>query len=183
MPSSTGYWNSEESLTNHDFSYNLAKLIGEYLPKDETLFDFGCGPGVYLRYLHDIGFENLLGLEGEPVEYRHFDTILKQDLAIPFNLEQWGNVLCLEVGEHIPYEYMDIFLDNITEHCNNKLILSWAIPSQGGFGHVNCLHNIEVIQEVEKRGFKLLVEDSIHARNIVEDRLSYFRNTILIFEK
>ena len=46
-------------------------------------------------------------------------------------------VLSLEVGEHIPEDYEDIYLENLDRHADKIIILSWAVPEQGGFGHVN----------------------------------------------
>jgi hypothetical protein len=111
------------------------------------------------------------------------NVVISKDLTIPFVLPIGGNVISLEVGEHIPKKYQDIYLDNITNNCNNYLITSWAIRGQAGFGHVNCLDNHEIIPEIEKRGFKYLEKESMSARSIIKDNAAWFRNTILIFKK
>lgn len=184
MPSTTGFWNDEEARTNHDFSYKLAKFIGEYFKKEDHLVDFGCGPGTYLRYLHDIGFTSLMGYEAIIPDGQEFNNIGGQDLATSFNmLNKAVNGLCLEVGEHIPKEYEAIFLDNLCNNCTERIVLSWAIPGQSGYGHVNCQYNIYIVQEMERRGWKMLVEDSLEARQHVEDRVHYFRDTLMIFGK
>lgn len=186
MPSATGYWNEEEAATGHDFSYRLAKFIGEYFDKDTPVNDFGCGKGEYLRYLHDIGFKSLCGYEGVVLEGRDFYTVKPQDLAVPFSLTlSQGNTISLEVGEHIPKEFEHVFIDNI---CNNTrkggiAFISWAIPGQAGYGHVNCQHNIYIIEQFRQRGFTLLLEDTLNARASVEERFGYFRNTIMVFKK
>lgn len=183
MPSETGWWNEEEALEQHDFSYELARWIGETLPKNERLIDFGCARGQYLRYFHDVGFVNLLGLEGMVYPFNYYGDIKQQDLAIPFVENNIGNSICLEVGEHLPQEYEQIFIDNICKNTANRLILSWAVPGQGGYFHVNCKHNIWVIAEFEKRGFALNLEDTLEGRARVENRVEYFRNTLLVFDK
>lgn len=183
MASSTGYWDDKEALEQHDFSYELARWIGEYLPKGEPIIDMGCGRGAYLRYLHDIGFTTLFGLEGEVYPFNYFGNVEQQDLSILFDKNPKGNTLFLEVGEHIPIEFENIVLDNVCNNTAGKLIISWAIPNQGGYLHVNCKHNIWVIEEIEKRGFKVLLKESMEARSRVEERVSYFRNTILIFQR
>ena len=183
MPSETGIWSEEEAATGHDFSYKLAQWMGQYFPVNEFLVDIGCGRAEYLRYLHDIKFQNLYGVEGSDIQFE-FGKVKIQDLTTKFQLHDNGNVICLEVGEHIPEQYLNVFIDNLV--CNLgtgcKLLLSWAIPNQDGLGHVSCRHNIWVINEMEKRGLRFLAEDSLKARAIIEDRLSYFRNTILIFQ-
>ena len=184
MPSETGIWTKDEASVNHDFSYKLAKFIGEYLPKDEMLLDIGCGLAQYLRYFHDIGFKKLLGYEGEQQHFE-YGNVKIQDFTQSYNPLYTGNVLCLEVGEHIPPQYLSTFLDNIcnTVEDGKKLIYSHAIPGQDGVGHVSCKHNIWVINQMEIRGMSLLVDDSLEMRQHVEDRLHYFRNTLLIFTK
>lgn len=180
MPLETGIWTQEEAATGHDFSYMLAKFIGEYFHKAEPLCDFGCGQATYLRYLHDIGFTNLHGYEGTEQNF-HFGHVTVCDVTKPISCKV-DNVICLEVGEHIPEEYLDVFIDNLAQ-ARKKVFLSWGIPGQDGIGHISCKHNIWVINEFEKRGFKLLSDDSLKARAVVEERLNYFRNTIMIFEK
>jgi hypothetical protein len=106
-----------------------------------------------------------------------------KDLTIPFVLPVAGNVISLEVGEHIPSQYQDIYIDNITKHCNNYLITSWAVRGQAGFGHVNCLDNHEIIPEIEKRGFKLMEKETQEVRSINLSEAPWFKNTLLIFQK
>ena len=36
-------------------------------------------------------------------------------------------VLSLEVGEHIPKEYENIFIDNLCNNCINGIIISWVL--------------------------------------------------------
>lgn len=188
MIGQTGIWDQETANTGHMFCYHLAKWIGEYLPKNVHVTDLGCGKGTYLDYLNTIGFESLQGFEGSYLNNIDFDIIKIHDLSTPMNIQSpWrGNVICLEVIEHIPSDFEDIVFDNI---CNNtangcKVILSCAIPGQGGDGHVNCQNNLWVIKKMTDRGFKLLIDDSISARNsICEERFNYFKETILIFER
>ena len=109
---------------------------------------------------------------------------LPDPLTILFNLKpNKGNVISLEVGEHIPAEFMDIYLDNITNNCDNYLITSWAIRGQAGFGHVNCLDNHEIIPLIEKRGFKLMEKETEEVRNIDLSEAPWFKNTLFIFKK
>lgn len=181
MPSNTGFWSTEEAETNHDFSYNLARWIAGYLQKDKTVNDFGAGNGAYMRYLHDLGFTDVCAIEGDIGTVTEIGNKLQYDLTSPFELNSIYNSICLEVGEHLPEEYLQQFLDNICNNTKGKIILSWAIPGQEGYHHVSCRHNVWVINEMEKRGMQLLAEDSLKARSVIEERLGYFSNTIMIF--
>jgi tryptophanyl-tRNA synthetase len=183
MPTETGIWRKNEIENQHVFSYGLARWIGDFLPKDQPVIDMGCGLGTYLDYFKMAGLQDLTGIEGDDLgEYFEFDTIVVQDLAEPFDLGRKYNVLSLEVAEHIPAMCEKEYLDNITKHVDKYLILSWGIPGQAGFGHVNCKHNIEVIEELKNRGFKFLYDETMSARGAIEHYCSWFKNTILIFE-
>ena len=105
------------------------------------------------------------------------------DLTSQLNLNKKGVVISLEVGEHIPKEYEQIFLDNLNRHCEDLLITSWAIRGQGGYGHVNLLNNDEIIPKIEALGFTHLKELSNAARSIIADDCHWFRDTIMIFKK
>lgn len=180
----TGIWEKHDIENQHVFSYNLARWIGDFLPSDRPVLDMGCGLGTYLDYFSRIGFDKLRGIEGADLEELfEFDNILIQDLAVPFDLGKKFNVISLEVAEHIPAECQQEYVDNLVKHVDKYLILSWAIPGQAGFGHVNCRHNIDVIAEFEKRGFKFLPEETMDARDCIEHYCSWFSNTLMIFER
>jgi hypothetical protein len=183
MPLQTGIWTKEEAVDdNHIFDYKLAQWMGQYFDKKHPLIDLGCGPGTYLRYFHDVGFEHLKGIEGTELNFE-IGVVKVADLTRPFTLEKKGNIICLEVAEHIPEEFMDKFLHNVVNHLDGTLILSWAIPGQGGLGHVNCRHNIWVIDEMQKRGLVFNLQDSLKARAMVSNHARWFRDTLLVFQK
>jgi len=181
----TGYWNSEIAHHYHRHCKELSKWICDFLKdcKNSPIIDFGCGLGNYLKDLENAGFRHLVGFEGNIPNQKVFNDIVQRDLTIPFESTLKGIVISLEVGEHIPAEFMDIYLNNICNACDNYLIVSWAIRGQCGFGHVNCLNNNEIIPEFTKRGFKLLNEVTNNVRNINLDETPWFKDTLLIFEK
>ena len=61
--------------------------------------------------------------------------------------------MSLEVGEHIPKEYEDIFINNLHNNNNKGIILSWAILGQGGFGHVNEQNNDYIKSKMSNLGY------------------------------
>ena len=67
MIKETGYWTSDDTESIHVHDPRLANWILNYLQddKDKQLIDFGCGFGDYLKNLHNNGFTNLHGFEGE----------------------------------------------------------------------------------------------------------------------
>jgi len=191
--SNTGFWDGKTAHLEHNYSKPLVNWIIEYLKnqKDKQIYDFGCGIGQYLQKLLEAGFQKLMGFEGDVPIHKSYNNIKQQDLTKPFSLLEKGNCIWLEVAEHIPEQYTDIAINNISDACDNKLIMSWAIRGQDGCGHVNCLDNHEAIEKMINYGFKYLEEDTISARATIVDNvwnfsngdLPWFKNTTLIFEK
>lgn len=184
-----GYWNAETAHTHHVHSPKLAQWLINWVKNktnnnlDTPIYDHGAGLGDYLKAFQGAGFTTLLGFEGEPPVKKSFPHIRQQDLTIPFEVHPKGICLFLEVAEHIPAEKCETAVQNVINACDKYLILSWAIKGQAGFGHVNCRNNDEVISMFQAKGFKYLEEDSINARNNVDDFAPWFKNTIMIFEK
>jgi hypothetical protein len=177
----TGYWSSETAHEHHIHSTELADWLCLLFEKQKPVIDFGCGMGYYLQRMKENGFSKLLGYEGEPPKIKYFDGIIQQDITKAIKPIH-GNVLSLEVGEHIPEEYCTNYIDNLVNHCGGYIVLSWAVPGQPGRGHVNCLSNQEVIQMIETRGFKYLPKVTQSARSIITDSTYWLRDTIMIFE-
>lgn len=183
--SKTGYWKGDTAHLGHVYSKELGAWITNFLKNQEEIpvYDLGCGLGNYLKELKENGFNNLTGYEAEVPANAVFKNIKEHDLTKELKLENKGNIISLEVGEHIPLEYMDIYLNNITNNCLKYAIISWAIPNQSGSGHVNCLENKKIISLLEERSFKFLSKETSNARGVIKDDCFWFKNTILIFEK
>jgi len=181
----TGFWNGETAHNHHVHSDNLSQWIYDFCVKKkiQSVTDFGCGLGEYLAKLSPI-VSNAIGVEGSIPKQAKFEYIIEGDLTTDLKSKAFTSdlVISLEVGEHIPAEFMGVYLDNITNHAKTYLITSWAVRGQAGFGHVNCLDNAEIIPEFEKRGFKLLEKDTEKARLIIEHKAHWFRNTLFIFK-
>jgi tetratricopeptide (TPR) repeat protein len=182
--SETGFWKGDLVKEHENFHcIELSDWIANYLDKEKQLTDFGCGSGYYLKYFKSKGFTNILGYEGQQSNHFVFDKIKIQDLTQPFMVESQGNVLSLEVGEHIPKKYQNVFIENICNACDDILILSWATRGQKGVNHVNCLNNEEAISLIESKGFNLQEEATRSARDSIKDHCLWFKNTLMIFKK
>lgn len=195
--SNTGAWEGDDVHMHHGYSKPLVKWIADYLKdeKSKPLYDFGCGIGHYLQQFEIAGFEKLTGYEANIPNHNVFKNIKKRDLTLPFSVPEKGNCLFLEVAEHIPVQFEKVMLNNIINACDGKIIMSWAIRGQGGYGHINCLNNDEVIERFTKYGAKYLEEDTNSARGVIDSvkndwqpgilgaDLPWFKTTILIFAK
>nr|XP_045598255.1 uncharacterized protein LOC123758114 isoform X1 [Procambarus clarkii] len=107
--------------------------------------------------------------------------IASADLSSPATLGgpfDW--VMSLEVGEHIPESGEKNFLDNLVKHACVGVVLSWAVPGQGGHSHVNCRSNDYVRKEMAARGLESDKLAEVKLRKNV-DQLTYFMNTLMVF--
>jgi tryptophanyl-tRNA synthetase len=105
------------------------------------------------------------------------------DLTTPMGLEIQCSVISLEVGEHLPKEAQETFMNTLVNHCAEHLILSWAEIGQAGIGHINCRSQEDVINDIVSRGFEYLPNETQDARNNIDDNCNWFRRTLLIFKR
>ena len=139
--------------------------------------------GSYIKVLEDKGFSNVMGYEGDPPEHSHSEKMTRQDLTVPFKVAEPGNVICLEVAEHIPPKYEDAFLNNVIAACSNKFVTSWSMYP-GDDGHVNCQDNAAAIERPCRKGLTYLPDETLSARASAKGhRLWYFETTTLIFRR
>lgn len=178
-----GFWYCENE-EGHCFDLFLCKEIIKILRKENinNIVDFGCGPGKYVASILEEGFE-CIGYDGNPNTPNYTNGICGVlDLSEDFTLDaKFDCVISLEVGEHIPKEYESVFLDNITKHTEKLLITSWALPGQGGDGHVNCQPNDYIISEIEKRG--LTLDEDLTKLLRARSSLSWFKQTVFAFRR
>lgn len=180
-----GVWDRDEALSEHSFSPRLAQLLLEVLPKNIPVSDYGCGLGMYVVYLRKNGYL-VEGIEGtlniDKVSLA--SDIIVHDLTRPLPRGEIGRTttLCLEVAEHIPSFHKDIFLTNILHNCAGKVVISWAVPGQGGRGHVNERDNLEVVEMFESCYYRLnKIETRLLRDGMKEDKCWWFKNTLFVF--
>ena len=185
MISDTGIWDREIASDHHTPTpIEIIEQIQKIMPLGSPIADFGCGLGYTCRSLTDLGFD-MIGYEGTPDlgDLAVFTPIHEQDLTIPFQIPEKRNIICLEVGEHIPPEYEKIVFDNITTNAKWRVILSWAIPDQGGTGHFNEQPNYHVIEQMQQRGFMINGGLTRVLRSVTPDQTWWFRETIMVFDR
>ena len=182
-----GFWEcaagSADILKEH---YNDSEMIHALISflsneKPSKVVDLGCGTGYYAQQMRQSGI-NVDCFDGNPNTPSITDGKCKVlDLSSPHQLETYDWVLSFEVGEHLPKQYEDIFIQNL--HSNNKrgIILSWAVKGQGGKGHFNEQNNDYVKEKIMELGYT----NDILAENFLREAssLSWFKKTIMVFRK
>jgi hypothetical protein len=181
----TGAWEYKENIPNNAVCLckNTANVIAETIEDNSTLIDIGCGVGHYLKYIKSNSKKqiNLIGIEPSlDKSAAAFDNIIAADITKPIVLSP-GNVMCLEVLEHIPKQYETAAVENIVINCNKYLFISWAAVGQPGDGHVNCKNINDVIKLFESHGFEL--EHNITAKLKTNASFWWLKNNLCCFTK
>lgn len=193
-----------EGVIWHQHSNKLMKAILELWKKEDLpVVDIGCGHNFYVSVFKYAGYA-AVGVDLVDLGSKHFfkvditrpflidvtypsTYIYKDEIAISHyqgSTKTWKhNVLSLEVGEHIPSEKSDIYIDNIVAIANGgDVILSWAMPGQAGHGHINCQTNEWVRERMAERGYSLDANRTAFLRGSVDGcHCSWFLNTLMYF--
>ena len=173
----TGFWRGTEDFGHH-FDGPLSEALAE-LFAGHTVADLGCGDGSYVRALHGRGID-CDGYDGNPATPAFHPLCKVLDLSAPARLPRlydWS--LSLEVGEHIPAAYEDAFLDNLYRHNRKGIVLSWAVPGQGGHGHCNERDNEYVRHRMRERGYRS--DPPTEQRLRGASRLPWFEKSLMVF--
>jgi 2-polyprenyl-3-methyl-5-hydroxy-6-metoxy-1,4-benzoquinol methylase len=177
-----GFWENPTG-EGHAFDKTLAGAIVKLFQKHHfnSVLDLGCGMGDYAHLLQAYNYK-VHAYDGNP-NTPQLTVGLGQvaDLSQPFDCgEQVDVVMSLEVGEHIPKEFEQTFLDNLVVNRPKMIILSWAIPGQAGDGHVNCQTNRYIINKIERENYCFLPHTTHKLRK--ESSLWWFKKSLMVFE-
>jgi SAM-dependent methyltransferase len=181
MISERGYWTSKEETDTHEFDQFLCSALIKLTNGMESITDIGCGNGTYVKAFLAEGIP-AIGYDGNPMTPELTNSLCHVvDFSMPVDLDPSEFVLCLEVGEHIPVEFEQIFLDNIARVSSKYVLLSWAVEGQYGIGHVNCRNNYYIIRQMFNRGFRhsKIISASLRKKST----LPWFKNTLMFFAR
>jgi len=179
-----GYWYGDGAAKEHRFDGRLAGALVTFFKSEgaKSIVDFGCGMADYVKVLQENQFE-CEGYDGHPDTPKLTQGRAKvQDLSKRFDLnKRFDWVLSLEVGEHIPFKYERIFIENLVRHNTKGIVLSWAERGQGGNGHFNERENWYIKKVLAKYGYTndLTAENGLRAQT----SLGWFKRTIMVFRK
>lgn len=132
------------SADRQDGSRRSAEVVIPWLLRmvpARSVADAGCGTGTWLSVCREQGVADVLGLDGPWVPRGRLaipaECFRETDLRRPFAVERrFDLALSLEVGEHLPAECAEGFIDSLTKLAP-LVVFSAAVPGQGGTGHIN----------------------------------------------
>jgi SAM-dependent methyltransferase len=146
----------------------------------ESVLDLGSGIGNASQYFFRKGMKVLAvdGLEAN-VQKAIFPTILHDLTQGPIKARV-DLVHCQEVVEHIEEEYLDFLLDSLM--AGKFILMTHALPGQGGHHHVNLQPPEYWIDHLSHRGCHVLAQDSNRIRTLADkDGAIYLAATGLLF--
>jgi len=148
-------------------------LFSAFSPK--SVVDIGCGSGVYLNLLADLGVE-VMGVDGEDNavkllgdKLKVFDLRNKLDLGRKFDA-----AICIEVIEHIDKEFEQVVISNIASHAD-VILFSGAKPNQVGENHINCNTKEYWISLFEKEGVYFMEKESVELVKYMQSRDEFLK--------
>lgn len=179
-----GFWEDRECQGEHSYDPSLGESLTHFFIQEKatSLVDLGCGRGDYVKTFQEHEL-NASGFDGNPYTVELTNNRCQVlDLSKPIQFDppfDW--VISLEVGEHLPPQFEDVFINNL--HHNNRfgIVLSWAIQGQGGLGHYNEQNNDTIKSKICALGYTNDMETENNLRQ--HSSLPWFKNTIMVFRK
>lgn len=118
----------------------IIPMVKSYF-KVQTVVDFGCGQGAWLREWKRAGAQEVLGLDGDYVDQNSLlidkSELRISDLTDPVDLgRRFDFVQSLEVAEHLPESAASTFVESLIRH-GDVILFSAAAVGQGGHDHIN----------------------------------------------
>ena len=153
------------------------------LVKPRSVLDVGYGTGTWAATCAEHGAEEVFGVDGDHVDRERLkispESFRAHDLREPLDLgRRFDLVISLEVGEHVPGERAEVFVESLVRHAD-VLFFSAAIPFQGGRGHVNEQWPAWWAERFRKHGFEPI--DCLRPRVWTDPRVKwwYSENAVL----
>lgn len=149
--------------------YSFSPLAWNYL-RDRfavrTVMDIGAGRGHCADYWHRQGCQ-VLAIDGlESNCYQSHYPVLHWDLTQGAVRCRVDLSICVEVVEHIEEKYLDNLLSSLA--CGRVILMTNALPGQGGYHHVNEQPTEYWIQHLARYGCGVSEDDTVRVRRLAE---------------
>lgn len=156
----------------------------------KSMLDVGCGLGYAMQYFDRLNIETY-GVDGSPSAIEK-NVMNKSHLTQhdytngPWTPEKsYDLIWSSEFLEHVEQQYEAHFLETF-KYAKKYLMVTFAIPGQGGHHHVNEQFEPYWIERIEQAGFQYHEQLTRHARSLLpnEGNLGMqFKTKGLVFTK
>jgi SAM-dependent methyltransferase len=163
-------------------AYTFAPSVWDYLIDRfavRSVLDLGAGLGYSSRYFHRAGVE-VVAVDGLEYNVKHsvFPS-MRVDLTLSRVVCRVDLVHCQEVVEHIEEKYLENLLLSLT--CGRFIVMTNALPGQGGYHHVNEQPTDYWIGHLKRHGCEVMAEDTKRVRALAaKDGARYLADTGLV---
>ena len=144
-----------------------------------SVLDLGCGLGYSSSFFHS---SDCIVLAVDGLNFNIENSVfpsLQIDLTKNAVKCKVDLVHCHEVVEHIEEKYLDNLLDSLM--CGKFILMTNALPGQGGYHHVNEQPTQYWINHLVRRGCEVLVYDTKKVRRLAAlDGAVFMANTGLL---
>jgi len=135
---------------------SLARYLADFF-EDQSVADIGAGLGIFKEIIVAKGKARYVVAFDGAINVHDVSNGLVQfrDFAKPQQIGVYDWVFSIEVGEHIPHDFEDVFIDNLVRAAHKGIVLTWAHIGQEGDGHVNCQNREYIEKKFKERGFEI----------------------------
>lgn len=166
----------------------LVAAVAEKLTPASVL-DLGCGPCRSLARFKEHGIGRVVGIDGSValLDNPHVQAFKRDILLVDLERspcvmgEKFDLVWSYEVAEHIACE--ENFLLTLTENARRWIVMTAAVPGQGGIGHVNCQTREHWIDRLAERGFAYRSDLTEEFRSLGRNVTGYYDGNGMVFER
>lgn len=154
--------------------------------KPRSVLDFGCGAGTWLSVARSLGAEKVTGIDGPwvkpdvlQISQSEFQPIDLEEQKFP-DLGHFDLAISMEVLEHLSESAAEEALYGMSRSAN-FILLSVAIPGQGGNNHVNEQWQGYYANFLINHGFEIW--DVVRPKVWHDERVAYWyrQNTLFFF--
>ena len=171
---------------NSNVDIRLANYLEREVFAGKTVVDLGAGLGHYGKIYRRksskvagwVGYDGAMNVGHVTNGLVKFMDLTQPDAADERLCAAGDYVLSLEVGEHIPPQFMENYLRNIRCHAREGAVISWG--NQAGHMHVNNLPSETVIALMDKWGFE--VDEKLTRKAKLAATYKYFQNNVIVYK-
>jgi len=176
----SGAWLFDSCRAVYYLDMTLAQALSGILSGGHVV-EMGAGCGCYTSALLSMGeVLSNQAFDGVPsIDSLTNGLVNHMDLSQPQSIPSHDWTLCMEVGEHVPVEFEDIFIDNVVQGIRKGVVLTWAPPGKGGHSHINERSNDYIISKMKTRGLQFQAEASAQLRSKASKQM--FKKSLLVF--